>query len=318
MQLRNSTALVAGVRGPVHVRSANVVLLPDEVQVENLGATFMGGRTAVDGSLILPRVCAPIEPCPVRFDLRSTEVSFEELNRLLNPQLQRVPWYRVLARDTTARVGTFAAQGHIRADRVVLKGLAFQHVAAQVELRDHKLHLSDIRADTLGGKLRANWSADFSGAAPVYNGSGTLEHIALPQVAALTHDPWATGTAGGKFKLEVAGWTTAELAQSAQGTLDFDWQNGTLQHVALKDAHAPLRLQRFTGHAALNDRRLEFQRSRIETADGIYVVSGTASLGQVDLKLVDRHSHGYAVSGTLEKPRITTMSASEMQAALKQ
>ena len=316
MQLRNVTVLLAGVRGPAHVRIANAVLLPDEVQIENLAASFTGSHAAVDGSLVLSRSCDPADPCPVQFDLHSSEISLEELNRLLNPQLQRVPWYRVLAGDTGASLGTFAAQGRIRADHVVIKGLELQHVVAQAELRDRKLRLSDVRAETLGGKLRAEWSADFAGAAPVYSGSGTLERVALPQVAALTHDPWATGAASGRFKLELAGWSAAELAQSAQGALDFDWQNGTLQHVALNGDGAPLRLKRFTGHAVLRDRRLEFQRSSIETADSIYVVSGTASLGRLELRLTDRNARGYAVSGTLEKPHVTTLSAAETQAAL--
>jgi uncharacterized protein involved in outer membrane biogenesis len=316
MQLRNVTVLLAGVRGPVHVRTANAVLLPDQVQVENLAATFTGNHAAVDGSLVLPRGCDATQLCPVRFDLHSTEISLEELNRLLNPQLQRVPWYRALAGETGAAPARFAAHGRIRADQVVLKGLELQHVVAQAELKDRKLHLSDIRADTLGGKLRAEWSADFTGAAPVYDGSGTLERVALPQVAALTHAPWATGTGNGSFKLELAGWSAAELAQSAQGALDFEWLNGTLQHVALNGDGAPLRLKRFTGRAVLGDRRLEFQQSSIESADGIYVVSGTASLGRLELRLLERNSHGYAVSGTLEKPHVTALSASEMQAAI--
>jgi len=316
MQLRNVTVLLAGVRGPAHVRSANAVLLPDQVQVENLAATFTGNRTAVDGTLVLPRGCDATQLCPVRFDLHSNEISLEELNRLLNPQLQRVPWYRALAGDTGAAPARFAAHGRLRADQVVLKGLELQHVVAQAELRDRKLHLSDIRADTLGGKLRAEWRADFTGAEPVYDGSGTLERVALPQVAALTHDPWASGTGNGSFKLELAGWSAAELAQSAQGALDFEWLNGTLQHVALNGDGAPLRLKRFTGRAVLGDRRLEFQQSSMETADGIYVVSGSASLGKLELRLMDRKSHGYAVSGTLEKPHVTALSASEMQAAI--
>jgi len=317
MQLRNVSVLLAGVQRPAHVRVANAVLLPDQVQVENLAATFAGSHMSVDGSLVLPRNCnAAAGPCPVRFDLHSPEISLEELNRLLNPQLQRVPWYRALAGDTSASLGTFAAQGRIRADHAVLKGLELQHVIAQAELRDRKLHLSEIRADTLGGKLRAEWDADFAGAVPVYSGSGTLDRIALPQVAAVTHDPWATGTGGGRFRLEFAGWSAAELAQSAQGTLDFDWQNGAWQHVALSDAGVPLRLKRFTGHAVLRERRLEFQQSKIETPDGIYVVSGTASLGHLELKLMDGNSHGYAVSGTLEKPQVTTLSASQTQSVL--
>ena len=316
MQLRNVAVPLAGVQRPVHVRLANAILLPDQVQVENLAATFAGSHTSVDGSLVLPRNCDPAQPCPVRFDLHSGEVSLEELNRLLNPRLQRVPWYRALAGDTSASLGKFTAQGRIRADHAVLKGLEFQHINAQAELRERRLRLFDVRAETLGGKLRAEWSADFSGETPSYSGSGTLEHVALPQVAALTHDAWATGTGSGRFKLEMAGWNSAELAQSAQGTLDFDWQNGALPHVTLNDDGVPLRLKRFTGRALLRDLRLKFQQSKIETADGIYLVSGTASPGRLEVKLTDRNSHGYGVSGTLEKPRVTALTAAETQAAL--
>ena len=183
-------------------------------------------------------------------------------------------------------------------------------------LRDHTLRLSEVRADMLGGKTRAEWSADFSGDVPLYSGSGTLERIAFGQVAAIMRDPWATGMASGRYKLKLSGWSAAELTQSASGTLDFDWQNGTLPHLALNGTGAPLRLKHFTGHAVLHDRRLEFQQSRIETANGIYVVSGTASPGRLELNLKDPKSHSYAVSGTLEKPRVTTLSPSATQAAL--
>jgi len=234
MQLRNVTVLLAGVRGPAHVRTANAVLLPDQVQVENLAATFTGNHAAVDGTLVLPRGCDATQLCPVRFDLHANEISLEELNRLLNPQLQRVPWYRALAGETGAAPARFAAHGRIRAERVVLKELELQHVVAQAELRDRTLQLSDIRADALGGKLRAEWRADFAGAEPVYDGSGTLERVALPQVAALTHDPWATGTGSGSFKLKLAGWSAGDLAQSAQGALDFAiWRSRPRAHWTL-------------------------------------------------------------------------------------
>jgi len=315
MQLRNVTVLLAGVHAPAHVRSANAVLLPDEVRIENLAAAFASSRTAVDGSVVLPRTCDLSQPCAVQFDLHSSELSLAELDRLLNPQLQSLPWYRLLGGNTGAGLGRFAAQGRIRADHVAVNQLELHHFMAQAELQDRKLKLSDLRAETLGGKLRAQWSADFSGDQPEYAGSGTLERLDLSQVAALTHDPWATGTASGRFRLELAGWTPAQLAESAEGALDFDWQNGAWQHVALR-AGAPLRLKRFTGRALLRDRILEFQQSRIETADGIYVVSGTAALARLDLKLSDQNARGYAVSGTVERPLVTTLSVSETQAAL--
>jgi len=89
-----------------------------------------------------------------------------------------------------------------------------------------------------------------------------------------------------------------------------------LPHLALSDDGTPLRLKRFTGHALLRDLRLEFQQSKIETADGIYLVSGTASPGRLELKLTDRNSNGYGVSGTLEKPRVVPLTAAETRAQL--
>jgi hypothetical protein len=129
------------------------------------------------------------------------------------------------------------------------------------------------------------------------------------------NEPWATGIASGSFHLELRGWTAADLADSAQGALDFDWQNGSVQHLSLNRDGAPLRLRRFAGHAALRERRLQFQQGRLETPDGTYAVTGTASPGKLDLRLLDQNERGYAISGPLEKPRVTMLSPSEMQAA---
>ncbi|HYY68819.1 MAG TPA: AsmA family protein [Terriglobales bacterium] len=316
LQLRNVTVHLAGVRGPAHVRSAVAVLLPEKVRIEHLVAVFTASHTAVDGSLALSRGCDSPQPCPLQFDLHSSYISLDELDSLLNPRFREVPWYRALAGDAGGSLATLAAQGRLRADHVTLRGLELQRLVAQAELRDRQLRLSDLRAEMLGGKMRAQWNGDFTGDMPVYNGSGTLEGVSLPQVAALTGNLWATGTAGAKFKLEIAGWSAAELAQSARGVLDFEWQNGVLPHLELNGSGAPVRLKRFVGRALLLGRRLEFQQSRIETADGIYSVSGTASLNRLELSLVDRNSHMYAVSGTLEEPHVIVLSSSETQAAL--
>jgi len=323
MQLHNVTALLPGVNAPAHVHAANAVLLPDQVRVENLSAAFSSsGRNPIEGSLLLARDCDPAQPCAVQFDLHTGEISLAELNRLLNPQMQRLPWYRLLGGNPAAGPAKFEARGRIRVDRAGLGSLELQHLLAQAEFRGRKLQLHQVQANLLGGKLHAEWSADFSADVPHYSGGGTVEHIDLLHVAALTHDAWATGTGSGSFKLEMAGRSAAELAQSAEGDLNFDWQNGALPHLVLagagntpRAAPAPLRLKRFSGHAVLRDRQLEFQQSKIEAADGIYRVSGDASLGRLELKLT-RNSHGYMVSGTVEKPTVAPLSEAETQAAL--
>jgi hypothetical protein len=60
------------------------------------------------------------------------------------------------------------------------------------------------------------------------------------------------------------------------------------------------------------------QQTKLETTDGVYHVSGTASLGQkLDVKLVRGASRGFNITGTLSSPRVVPVSSTETQAALK-
>jgi hypothetical protein len=316
MQLRNLIMPLQGVGEPAHVRSATAILQAGEVRVQNLAASFPGSHVAVDGSLLLPRTCDPAQVCAIRFDLHASQLAVDELNRLLNPRLRRVPWYRVLAPEAGTSLGNLSAQGRIRIDRLALKALDIERVVAEVDIHDRELQVSDLHAETLGGKLRGAWRADFSGVEPAYTGSGVLERVSLARVAALTHDNWATGIADGKFTLKLSGWDAANLEQSAEGTLEFNCQDSQLHSIALDGSGGPLRVKHLAGWATLRESRLEFQASKMETPEGIYMVSGTAALGRLDLKFVGKASRAYAVSGTVEKPRVALLPASATQAAL--
>ncbi len=308
LQLRNVSIALKGVGSPAHVRTATAVLQPSAVEIQNVAVSFFGAHVAFDGSLVLPRTCATGQACPIHFDLHSSELSADDLNRLLNPRLQKVPWYRLLGGDSIPSIAQLQAQGRLRVDRLLLKTLSLDRLTTDAELQRGKLRLSDVRADVLGGKIRSTWTADFTIPDPAYSGSGTLQTVSLAQVSALMHDGWATGTANAIFKLELQGSDAAALAQSAQGSLDFEWQGGNLQHVLLKGNGGPLRVKHFTGHAILHGGRLEFSQSKMEAPDGIYQVSGTATLGRLELKLVGRGSSVYAVSGSVEKPRVAALS----------
>ena len=308
LQLRNVSIALKGVGSPAHLRAATAVLLPSAVDIQNVAASFLGTHVALDGSITLPRACTGGAACPIHFDLHSADLSADDLNRLLNPRLQKQPWYRMFVSDAAPTIAQIQAQGRVRVDRLRLKTLILDRVTTEAELQHGKLRLPEVRADVLGGKIRSTWMANFTGSEPAYSGSGILQQLVLAQVSALMHDGWATGTASGTFQLELQGSNAAALAQSAQGWLDFDWQGGSLQHVVLKGNGGPLRVKHFTGHATLHGRRLEFSKSKMEAPDGIYQVSGTATLGRLELKLAGRGSRVYAVSGSVEKPRVAALS----------
>ncbi len=289
---------------PLRISAALIALAPDQATVSNFTATFEGLRGAVEGVVQLPRRCDLGPQCLVRFDLRADELSSDELNRLLNPQLRKHAWYQFgSGSGEPGGLRKLRAEGHVAAGRLLIKSLLANHVSADLRLAGGQLLLSNAHADLLGGKHQGRWTADFSGSKPSYSGTGTLDGASLAQVSALMHDNWAGGTAQISYQVSLAGGNAAELVDSLAGKLDFQWRDGVLRHVALRGE--PLRFSRLRGHADLQDGKLTFSDSSMEAASGIYQLDGTASLArELDLKLVSKSGLAIVIGGSLQRPRV--------------
>jgi len=319
VQLQSIRAEVRGLNAPVEIFSANLLLTEENVQVQNLNASLSGN--AWRGSLVLPRHCALPDPCPVSFDLHADEIDAGQLNELLNPHPRKQPWYRFLSTATqpaTPYLLTIRAAGKLTADRVAIQNLVATRVSAQVALEAGRLLLSDLRGDILGGQHIGEWKADFAVRPPEYSGSGTLQRIALQQLAEAMHDGWITGTANANYRGSASGIDAAELLSSAKASLRVEVRDGLLPHIALAEGNEPLRIHRLLGHFVLRDGRFEIQQGKLETAGGIYQLSGTASLTRtLYLKLVRDGSPGFNITGPLTEPRVAPVKAQETRAALK-
>ena len=132
------------------------------------------------------------------------------------------------------------------------------------------------------------------------------------------HDGWITGTARTSYRLTTSGYTTAELLNSATGTLEFEMRNGTLPHIAMVTAPAPFRIRLFKASLILVDGKLQIQEGKLDASDGIYQVSGTASLGRnLNIRMARDGAHAFSITGTVAEPRVVRVSGPETQAALK-
>jgi hypothetical protein len=326
VQLHNLRATLRGVNGPIEISSAELLLLPDEARVEKLSA--QAGDAHWTGSVALPRGCGMPGGCLVRFNLNTEEIGLSELSGWLGSQPSQRRWYQVLSSDEPKPtfLQNLRASGKVSAERLRIHSLVAERVSASLDLERGKLKISELRANVLGGKHRGDWQADFAAASPVYSGSGTLTGISLGQMAEAMHDQWISGTAGGTYQLTASGADSAAFWESAEGTLQFDLQDGVLPHISLANDEEPLRVGRWLGRARLRGREIEIDKGKMVSFTGTYEISGTASLGRVldfklsrgaDVKPAGAGSMVYSITGTLAEPRVASASTPETQARLK-
>lgn len=336
-ELHGVRAQIRGLNGPLEINSARVNLADSETRVDAISASFVG--TQWMGALSIPRPCVPPIACPLSFDLHADEISTDQLNHWLNPNVAQRPWYRFST--TTSGGHSFLAglhaSGSLVINRAIVRNLVATRATTKLNLDQGKLRLSDLRADVLGGKHRGEWRADFTGKQPVYTGSGALDGSSLAQLADLMGDEWISGSANAKYQMELAGFSAADLTESAKGTLHFEMREGALPHIVL--ASVPLRVRRFTGTLTLLQGEIQVQEATLEAPSATYSVTGTASMNRkLDFRLLPEGSAseetgvsarldgrdgrrsipgGLTVTGTLSEPRVSPARRSETEAALK-
>jgi hypothetical protein len=327
-KLRNVRAEVRGVEGPIEISSAALQLSPEEVRVTKLSAT--AADAIWTGSLELPRGCGKPGSCVVRFNLSANEIGLRELSQWVNPRPKNQPWYKAFttaAPAETSFLGSLHAFGKVTVSRLLVHGgFAATHVSASVNLDRGKLKISDLRGDFLGGNHRGEWQADFSVQPPTYSGDGILTSVSLGQVADAMKDQWIAGMANGSYEVTSEGSSATEFWKSADGTLRFEINQGTLPHIALVSEAGPLKVEGFEGSARLREGKLEIKDALLNSAGGAFLVNGTASVNQeLDLKLTRESEskparadfRGYTITGTLAEPRVAPLVSPETQARLK-
>ena len=320
-ELRSVRAEVRGLNAPIEIDAAEILLGTDEVNVQNLSASMAGAKW--NGSIAMPRHCLETPTCQIQFDLHADEFATDDLDRLLNPQYAKAPWYRFLTNSQNGNnfLLTLRATGQLSADRVLIHKLSATQVSVQVELDRGKLQLNDIRGAVLGGLHTGEWKADFTVVPPQYSGHGEFQRIALGDLATAMHDDWVAGRADATYNTTASGSSAAELLSSATAIIKLEARDGSTPHIVLNGFSRPLQLRHLEGNLVLRHKELDFDQAKLESSDGVYEVSGTASLGRaLNLRLLRHGSDGnggFNITGTLRAPVVSASRLPETQVALK-
>ena len=311
IHLRNVRAEFPGLNAPVEIASSDVRLTPDTFKLEKLSAT--AGGVHWTGSMARPRICPGPATCATLVDLHADEILIDKLNLLLNPNIHKQPWYRILTgstQQTGSALRSLHVQGTLQVDRLVAGDLNAESVATKVTLEDGRLHLAELRASVLGGRHTGDWQADFTKETPSYTFTGALENVSLLQLSKLMHSNWITGTTRGTYELNFAGWSAVDLESSARGTFTVDAQDGAFPRFGL--SASPLKFQHVRGTLTTGKALVVITQGKLENAQGIYDMSGVASFGhKLDLKFQRRGGHGFVVTGALEEPHVASITATQ-------
>ena len=344
-QLRNVRAETRGLNTPILISAANISLTPDALSMQNISARignthWTGGvtaprhcamaNTAADNSFGTGPGSVPL--CIFQFDLMADQLSAADLAEWFTPHPAKHPWYRLLNSRTdsvdapgSSPLLAVQAHGNLRVGRFVFKNLIATQIATRLDVDRGKIALTALRAQLLQGTHQGNWTIDLSNheisdhavsnhAAPSrdasmpgirYHGAGTLSDISLPQVATVMNDDWITGMADGKFDVDGSADSFRVLLTDSVGKLQFIMRNGTFPHIDLPGSPAPFPAHRFSGELRLRKGEWELSSGKLESRDGIYQVSGTASATEgCDFVLTRGDDQSWELTGTLAAPSV--------------
>src|SRR5690242_12095000 len=135
-QLHEVVARVNGIAAPLRIENASLNLTPDQAEISNITAAFPTTHVTLTGSVRLPRGCASVESCPVRFQLHAEQISLAELDMLLNPRARSRPWYDLIASSRTqpAWLTRVNATGQITVGKLAIGPQLAAHVSGDAQL----------------------------------------------------------------------------------------------------------------------------------------------------------------------------------------
>lgn len=314
VQLHDVRFELRGLNAPLEISDANIAIQPEQILVSNLAA--VAARSTWRGSLELPRPPCERGQCSARFDLHSSHASIQDLNAYLSPAQRPRAWYDIFPGGTSGSspLAGLRAKGRLTVESLDVHGVVASHVTSDAELEHGKLSLTNVRATLMGGRHAGEWTADFSARPPEYSGEGKLERVSLDKLSGQMQENWISGTSDASYRLHMAGYSYSDLIQSAKASLKVTARQGVLRHISLPDETEPVTMEQFTAELSLRKEQIEVKDGQLETSNGSYDVSGTATLArQLDLRF-DQARQSFRVVGPLDDPKVAAVPA---QAALK-
>jgi hypothetical protein len=207
---------------------------------------FSYGPLKGKASLTIPASCDPPAPCPARFLVQFGELDAETVQTAALGAHEK----GTLLSDLIDRLHPASApvwppfEGTVRVDSLILGPVTLKDATAELNILPNSAEITSLDATLLGGNLHAAGTLE-TGDKPSYNLTGDFKKLNPTAVGQLLGQNWRDGAFHANGKIELSGYTGADLAGSAKGTLHFEWRHGSVAPAASEGGTFPVPLARF-------------------------------------------------------------------------
>jgi AsmA family/AsmA-like C-terminal region len=280
--LHNATWKADYLANRVEINQATLHLGDNELRWDPVAFSF--GPVKGTAALTVPSVCPPPEgraACLPQFEVQFARLDAAVLQAaLLGAKERGTILSAFITRLHLSSPPVWPQmEGTVEAGTLVLGPVTLHAPSVSLRISPDGAEFSNLTADVLGGHLSGSGALHRSATdpnTPDYTLDWQLDKMSAPAVGELLGLQWSGGTLSAAGKVDLSGFTSKDLAESAKGDLHFEWLRGTMPAPAteIEDgpeaaglapdaAPAPLHFRRWTAEAEIADGALTLKNSRV-------------------------------------------------------
>lgn len=266
---------------------ANAVDLPNAVfRFDESGGrwdpvSFSYGPVSGTGTLNLPASCPSPETCTAHFTIDFGPLDAAALQAaIFGARKPGTLISSLLARLKPASSPQWPKlEGTVRADSLVLGPVSLTGAEAALRIQPDVADIQSLDAGLLGGRVHIEGSV-LPGDKPDYKLNGRFEDVTAADLGRLLGMNWSGNPIGGSGEIELVGFTDSDLAESAKGSLHFDWRHGSVGDSGDPDTPAVLtKFDRWTADAEIANGAITLKQNQVQRGTRKIAVDGSATFG---------------------------------------
>jgi AsmA family/AsmA-like C-terminal region len=284
--LRNAAWKPGYLAAPIDLGSANLRFVNGLAVWDSISFAYGPSDSRIHGiaTFAMPLPCSSSQLCTPRFTVRFTALDLAILQAaILGAHVQGTLISSLIDRFRPATQSAWpAAQGTIQADSLIAGPFTFAGASARLEFATQGIKFTGLDARIFGGQIHGTGSLTIASAQSAYTLDASFTGINPHQAGQFVQADWSGGTINGSGTLTLSGFTPADLASSAHGTLNFDWRNGRIAQQPDQDSDSPLLTEftRWTGTASIAQSKLTLGENKLQSNSKTTKAEGSLTFAQ--------------------------------------